>query len=368
MTAKTLPLRLQVWYATKRAALYGVLAIGAIMVTFPFAWMVLTSFKTYGEAIAAPPVFIPQAFSARAQIIGHMLASQPSLIVALIVWAGLGAYIGWRLRKGWWGALYWTVHMLLFLAAWKVGLFGRALQWDALWAQSRSALGHDALPSFWSNYVEAWNRAPFGRYFINSAIMSMATPLLVLATSAPAAYAFARLRFPGRDAIFMLFLATMMIPEEVILIPNFITVSRLQWIDKYQALILPWIVNVVTIFFLRQFFRSIPDDLHDAAVLDGCGHLRFLWSIALPLSVPALVSTSLFNFLGSWNAVQWPLYVTNNPNMRPLMVGMKYFSDEAGMSVHLHNAAATFTTVPIIILFLLVQRKFIEGIARTGLK
>jgi len=125
---------------------------------------------------------------------------------------------------------------------------------------------------------------------------------------------------------------------------------------------------VVSIFFLRQFFKSIPDELHDAARLDGCSHFRFMWSIALPLSMPALVSVSLFNFLGSWNAVQWPLYVTNSPYMRPLMVGMKYFSDEAGMSVHLHNAAATFTTLPVIILFLLVQRRFIEGIARTGLK
>lgn len=368
MTAGAFLLRLKVSNAIKRALLYGVLAFGAITVTFPFAWMVLTSFKTYGEAIASPPVFIPQAFSARAQIISHMLTSHPILIPVLLIWAGLGAYIGWRLRKGWWGALYWLGHMLLFLAAWKVGLFGRALQWDTLWAQARSSLGYADLPGFWQNYIDAWARAPFGRYFVNSAIMCIVTPILILATGAPAAYAFARLRFPGRDAIFMIFLLTMMIPEEVILIPNFITVSRLKWIDSYRALILPWIVNVVTIFFLRQFFRSIPDDLQDAAKLDGCGHLRFLWSIGLPLSVPALVSTSLFNFLGAWNSVQWPLYVTNDPNMRPLMVGMKYFADEAGMSVHLHNAAATFTTVPIIILFLLVQRKFIEGIARTGLK
>lgn len=368
MTAKALPAHLRVWSSVKKAALYGVLSIGAIVVTFPFAWMVLTSFKTYGEAIASPPVFIPQSISARVQIIGHMLGSHPILIVLLIAWAGLGALVAWRLRRGWWGALYWAGHMLLFLAAWKIGLFGGALQWDTLWAQARGALGLDDLPGFWQNYIDAWARAPFGRYFVNSAIMSTVTPLLIVATSAPAAYAFARLRFPGRDLLFMLFLATMMIPQEVILIPNYITVSRLGWIDKYQALILPWIVNVVTIFFLRQFFRSIPDELQDAALLDGCSHMRFLWSVALPLSVPALVSTSLFNFLGAWNSVQWPLYVTNSPGMRPLMVGMKFFSDDAGMSVHLHNAAATFTTVPIIILFLLVQRKFIEGIARTGIK
>jgi multiple sugar transport system permease protein len=166
----------------------------------------------------------------------------------------------------------------------------------------------------------------------------------------------------------VLFLATMMIPEEVILIPNYVTISKLKWIDTYQALILPWIVNVVTIFFLRQFFKSIPDDLYDAAVLDGSSHLHFLRTIALPLSAPALVSTALFNFLGAWNSVQWPLYVTNSQMMRPLMVGMKYFSDEMGMQMHLQNAAATFTTLPVIILFLFVQKQFIEGIAHTGLK
>ena len=184
MTAGAFLLRLKVSNAIKRALLYGVLAFGAITVTFPFAWMVLTSFKTYGEAIASPPVFIPQAFSARAQIIGHMLASHPILIPVLLIWAGLGAYIGWRLRKGWWGALYWLGHMLLFLAAWKVGLFGRALQWYTLWAQARSSLGYADLPGFWQNYIDAWARAPFGRYFVNSAIMCIVTPILILATGA----------------------------------------------------------------------------------------------------------------------------------------------------------------------------------------
>lgn len=361
MTAETLAARLRVIYTLKRALLYAVLTIGAILVTFPFLWMVLTSFKTYGEAIASPPVFLPGAFAQRARITARMFATHPLLIVASLAWLALGIAIVWRLRKGGWRAVYAVVHITLFFGVWKVA------RWDLLWNQAAIELGYNLEP-LWTNYVEAWNRAPFARYFINSFIMSTVTPLLILLTGAPAAYAFARMRFPGRDLLFLLFLATMMIPDEVILIPNYITVSRLKWIDKYQALIVPWICNVVSIFFLRQFFKSIPDDLYDAAVLDGAGHLRFLWSVALPLSVPALVSTSLFNFLGSWNAVQWPLYVTNSPDMRPLMVGMKYFSDEGGMQVQLHNAAATFTTLPVIVLFLFVQRRFIEGIARTGLK
>jgi len=367
MAAKTLPVNLRIVYSLKRVLLYAVLAIGVFLATFPFIWMVLTSFKNYAEAIAVPPTLVPAAWSQRVHVITYTMIRHPVLAIALFVWALLGVGIAWKLRKGWRSAIYFVIHVALFFVAWALGLFGSALKWNALWLETASALGYELKP-FWTNYGEAWQVAPFGRYFLNSFIMSTATPLLIILTGAPAAYAFARMRFPGKDTLFLVFLATMMIPDEVILIPNYVTVSRLKWIDTYQALILPWIVNVVTIFFLRQFFKSIPDDLYDAAVLDGANHLRFLWNVALPLSLPALVSTALFNFLGSWNAVQWPLYVTNSPNMRPLMVGMKYFSDEFGMQVQLHNAAATFTTIPVIILFLFVQKQFIEGIARTGLK
>jgi ABC-type glycerol-3-phosphate transport system permease component len=368
MSDTSLPWRLRVSYALKRFLLYAVLIFGVILVTFPFFWMILTSFKTYGEAIAVPPTWFPKAWTHRLGMIIYILRTHIGLFAVLVIWLGLGVFVAWRfVRRRWWRLLYILLHLLLFVFAWKLGAFGANLDLDLLWVQAAEALGYELRP-LWENYIEAWSRAPFGRYFINSAIMSIATPLLILVTGVPAAYAFARMRFPGRNVIFILFLATMMIPQEVILIPNFITVSRLGWIDKFQALIIPWIVNVVTIFFLRQFFMSIPDDLFDAALLDGCGHFRFMIEIALPLSAPALVSTSLFNFLGSWNAVQWPLYVTNNPNMRPLMVGIKFFSSEAGMQVHLHNAAATFTTLPVIILFLFVQRRFIEGIARTGLR
>lgn len=367
MSAKALSTRLRISYAARRVGLYAVLILGAVLVTFPFLWMILTSFKTYGEAISVPPTIIPSAWANRVHIVLRVLGTHPGLLAALLVWLALGVAIAWRIRKRWLSAAYVLGHLALFAVAWQVGLFGGALRWGVLRGQAAAELGYELLP-FWTNYVEAWNRAPFGAYFGNSLIMSTVTPFLIVVTAAPAAYAFARMRFPAKNLVFMLFLATMMIPQEVILIPNFITVSRLGWIDKYPALIVPWIVNVVTIFFLRQFFMSIPDDLYDAAVLDGCSHAQFLVKVALPLSVPALVSTSLFNFLGSWNAVQWPLYVTNSPNMRPLMVGMRFFSNEAGMSVHLHNAAATFTTIPVIILFLLVQRRFIEGIARTGIK
>jgi multiple sugar transport system permease protein len=160
----------------------------------------------------------------------------------------------------------------------------------------------------------------------------------------------------------------MMVPSEVLLIPNFITISQLGWKNTYAAMIVPFMTSVMSIFFLRQFFRSVPNDLYDAATIDGCGHVRFLLSIAMPLARPALVSTTMFNFLGAWNALLWPLLVTDDESMRPIALGLASFSSEAGMQAQLYMAAASFTILPVIVLFLFVQRQFIEGIARTGIK
>lgn len=220
----------------------------------------------------------------------------------------------------------------------------------------------------WHNYVDAWHSAPFARYFFNTLFIATATTGGMLITSVPAAYAFARMRFPGRNLIFLVFLATMMIPSEVTLIPNYITVYRLGWLDKYPALIVPFVANVFGIFLLRQFFMSVPDDLHDAAKLDGCGHGRFLWYVALPLSVPALVTVSIFEFLSSYNALLWPLLVTQTPSMRPIQVGLTVFQTENQTDVQLQAAASAFVTLPVILLYLAAQKRFIEGIARSGLK
>jgi len=160
----------------------------------------------------------------------------------------------------------------------------------------------------------------------------------------------------------------MMVPSEVLLIPNFITITELGWKNTYLAMIVPYMTSVMSIFFLRQFFRSVPNDLYDAATIDGCGHVRFLISIALPLARPAIVSTSMFNFLGAWNALLWPLLVTDDESMRPIALGLASFSTEAGMQAQLYMAAATFCILPVIILFLFVQKQFIEGIARSGIK
>ena len=352
--------------ATRRALLYTVLTLGCLVMIFPFVWMALTSFKSYAEAIASPPTIFPADWSQRLAVLGATLRLYPWLILVFALWMILGWRIARRIPDPVVGGIYLFVHLALFFVLGNLRIWGpwRLL---ALWQNGMSRTGL-VLPSIWENFVEAWGRAPFGLYFRNSIIISVLTPLLIVVVSAPAAYAFARLRFPGQNLVFMIYLATMMVPSEVLLIPNFITITQLGWKNTYAAQIVPWLANVVSIFFLRQFFKSIPNDLYDAATIDGAGHTRFLLSVAMPLARPALVSTGMFNFLSSWNSLLWPLLVTDKETMRPIAQGLAAFSTEAGMQPQLYMAAATFSIVPIIILFLFVQKQFIEGIARTGIR
>lgn len=226
----------------------------------------------------------------------------------------------------------------------------------------------EVLANVFHNYVSAWKSAPFGIYYLNTVFVSTVTTLAEVVLCAMAAYAFALMNFPGKNVVFALFLSTMMIPGEVLLVPNFITISRLGWIDTYYALIIPWIVSVFAIFLLRQHFLTLPKELQDAAKIDGCSHWRFLWTIAVPLSKPAVVTVALLKFVGSWNAFLWVLIVTNKDKFRTLPVGLQTFSTDVGTVYNLLMAAATFSILPILILFLFTQRYFVQGIARTGLK
>jgi multiple sugar transport system permease protein len=226
-------------------------------------------------------------------------------------------------------------------------------------------------PQQWhvENFPSAMAAAPFPRYFFNTVFVALWTVLGVLAVSALAAYAFARMRFVGKNVLFAAFLATLMIPSEVTLIPNFVIITRwLGWYDTYQAQVVPLIGSVFAIFLLRQFFMTIPQELEDAARIDGCSQLRFLWSIVLPLSTPALVTLALLNFLSAWNAFFWPLIVTRSADMRPIQLGLQAFSSEFGSRYGEQMAATTVVMLPTVLAFLLAQRYFVEGIARTGLK
>ena len=218
------------------------------------------------------------------------------------------------------------------------------------------------------NYIEAFQQVDFSRYFINTIIMTGATTFLVFITSTLAAYAFARLKFPGRETLFALFLAMMMIPMPVYLVPSYVILSRFGWIDTFFALIIPWSVNIFSIFLLRQHFRTIPQELFDAARVDGLNHLQILKNIVLPLSKAVLVTVGIFQIVANWNSFLWPLIVTHSDSMRTIQTGLAYFAQAESTNYPLLCAASTFTTTPLIILYFFVQKQIMETYARSGLK
>jgi len=238
------------------------------------------------------------------------------------------------------------------------------------------ALGSSFFPSelHFENYGEAWQRGNFPVYFWNSLRITGISLIGSISISVLAAYGFARIKFPGRDLIFGIILSTMMIPAMVTIIPNFLTVTWLgrigpiKWINNWPALTVPFMGSVFNIFLLRQFFAQIPDELFDAARIDGSGHLRFLFQVVLPLSKAPLMVILVLTFIGSWNSLAWPLLVTNTPDWRPISVGMMNFVTEAGQEIHYIMAAAFITIIPILILYFFTQKQFTESIARSGLK
>ncbi|MCB0206454.1 MAG: carbohydrate ABC transporter permease [Anaerolineae bacterium] len=224
------------------------------------------------------------------------------------------------------------------------------------------------------NYINAWKEAKFSLYMWNSVRITLITLAGEMVVSVFAAYAFARIRFPGRDLIFALLLSTLMIPAMVTIIPNFLTVTWLgrigpiKWINNWPALTIPFMGNIFSIFLLRQFFIQIPDELFDSAQIDGAGHLRFLWSVVLPLSKAPLMVIIVLSFIGTWNALAWPLLVTNSPDWRPVSVGLYSFIDEAGQMINLMMAGAFIVIIPVLVLYFITQRQFTESISRSGLK
>jgi len=274
-----------------------------------------------------------------------------------------------------------------------------------------------------AHYIEAWDESNFSKYFFNSVKVAFLTILGQTVTSILAAYAFARIEFPGRNLLFSIFLATIFIPTMVVLIPNRNTVTNIdrfftqdfpqkqddwgitdarktiakpihravdaaglenvlglgeattvdgpikwKWIDSWPALVVPFLASTFSIFLLRQFFMQIPDDLWDAARIDGAGHIRFLFQVVVPISRAAIVTTIIFTFIGTWNALEWPLLVTFTDNWRPISYGLYAFTSEAGVDLNKLMAGSVITLVPVLVIYLIAQRQFTEGIATTGLK
>ncbi len=220
----------------------------------------------------------------------------------------------------------------------------------------------------WQNYVVAWRAAPFLRFYLNSAMMAIGITLGQVFLSSLAAFALARLRFPGRDAAFLIFLGTMMVPFHVTLIPSYLIVRWLGWSDTYQALIVPRLVSAFGIFLMRQYYLTIPMDFDEAARIDGCSPVGVWWRIVLPLSQPALAALAIFAFLFAWNDFLWPLVVTNATEMRTIQLGLAMFQGRYGTQWTYLMAGTVTATIPGIVAFLLGQGRFIEGVTLTGLK
>lgn len=220
----------------------------------------------------------------------------------------------------------------------------------------------------WQNYSEAWKVVPFARFYLNSIFVTLAVTFGQVLTSAMAGYAFARLEFPGRDKIFISYLATMMIPGAVTMIPVFILLRWFGWVDSYKALILPGIFSAYGTFMLRQFFLTLPRDLEDAAKIDGCSYLGIFWHIILPLSKPALATLTTFTFMGSWMNFMWPLIVINSQEKFTLPVGLAYFQSLHHTDWTLLMAGSMMMLLPILLVFVFNQRYFVEGIKLTGIK
>ena len=220
----------------------------------------------------------------------------------------------------------------------------------------------------WQNMAETFRAAPFGLYFYNTFVVAITITVAVVATSLMAGYAFARLEFPGRNVLFGLVMATMMVPFEVALIPNFVLIRTFGWYNTYAALIVPWCANAFSIFLMRQAFLGLPPDFFEAARVDGCGHIRYLFWVAAPLVKPMLVTVAVFAFLGSYNSLVWPLVVTQSERLRVVQVGLTMFSGDTGVKVNLLMCASTLVVLPTVALYFAAQRHFLESFLGAGIK
>ncbi|HEY3397347.1 MAG TPA: carbohydrate ABC transporter permease [Armatimonadota bacterium] len=354
----------------------------------PLLWMIATSLKSPGAVFTYPPEFIPReqetwtdpssgatlplytaTVEGRAQTVALVRSLPGQVEVALVAGTPPGrrvllagsaaelqplkrtvlhgdnypaAWNSMRLSHGWLGFNFdYRLRVSLAGQSWQVGPW----KWDGL-------------PLYNAFLV----------FYLNSLLISIAVTLGTLLTSALAAFAFARLEFPGRNALFLTYLSTLMVPFVVTMIPIFALLKALHLIDTYFALIVPVMFSAYGTFLLRQFFLSIPHDLEDAARLDGCGHLGVLRHVVLPLSKPALATLGTFTFLGAWNSFMWPLIVINSEEKMPLMLGLNTFMGAYTAQWHLLMAASVMVMIPVVLVFVVGQKYFIEGIVMSGMK
>jgi multiple sugar transport system permease protein len=407
-----------------RFLIYALLIVGSVLMVFPFYWMLSTSFQSTQETASSTPVLLPEQMrpsnwaaawglgsqgsaGLRGGLIGGLQPGRTIAFEVALTEAEPGAGVepvvprpggvltfplgdDTRLESEFLGSdgdigrYRVTIHNDGDLTFSRVpldvrypkesGFVSSTLAPDGVRSARRfnrvefSNISPGALGYAFRNYANAWRAAPFGRYFFNSAFTAVVQVLSGLMVASLAAFALARIRFWGREVVFILVIGTLMVPGEVLLIPNYVLLSRLAWIDTYYALIVPFIASAFGIFLLRQFFLTLPQELFDAARMDGASWGVQLWQVAMPLATPGLLTYALFAFLGAWNALLWPLIVTNSERMRTIQVGLRFFVEEAGTDFGPLMAGSAMAVLPILIGFFFVQKQFIQGIARSGLK
>ena len=222
----------------------------------------------------------------------------------------------------------------------------------------------------WSNYVEAFSAANLGRLFINTVIVGIVSTLLSLVITILSAFAFARLEFKGKNALFAALLATMMIPGELFTITNYITVNNFGWIDTYTVLIVPFLVSIFYIYLLRQNFLQIPNELYQAAKVDGTGDFKYLCKVMIPLSLPTLISITILKMMGAWNSYVWPRLVTTSEDMRLITNGLRdAFTDMSGQAnIPVQMAAVAVVSFPLFLVFIFLRKYIMKGVSRSGIK
>ncbi len=222
----------------------------------------------------------------------------------------------------------------------------------------------------WGNYLEAFTAANLGRLFLNTVIVGIVSTILSLVITVLSAFAFARLEFKGRDAMFGALLATMMIPGELFTITNYVTVTKFEWLDTYTVLIVPFLVSVFYIYLLKQNFMQIPNELYLAAKVDGTGDLKYLWKVMIPLSLPNLISITILKMMGAWNSYVWPRLVTSKDDYRLITNGLRdAFTDMSGQAnIPVQMAAVTVVSIPLFLVFIFLRKYIMKGVSRSGIK
>jgi multiple sugar transport system permease protein len=407
------------WKGLKLGTRYIILTVIGFTMILPFLWMVSTSLKTKEGAVELPPRWIPRRDATVADIDGKKVPVSILKSVAAVKRLDTGATADVYAQavhagKPWWNpfadekvtanipladgsGFERGVPVEVLSVTDTVRILDNGPRRLEVVERPGGAVKTESWVSLeWSNYPETWNKLPFGRSYVNTTIMSVTVTLGELLTSSLAAFAFARLRFPGRDKIFLGYLATMMIPGAVTLIPVYILFVKmpelLNWVfhtdwfakdlyfmgtvymgrliggNSYFALIVPGLFSAYGTFMLRQFFMNVPRELEDAARIDGCGNLRIYWHVTLPLSKVALATLGTFTFMGTWKAFMWPLLIINREELLPLQVLLQRFRGQYGAEFTLLMAGSIIVLVPLLIVFLFGQRYFVKGIQLGGVK